>query len=176
MLSYKITNTDKINTYANRKSISVLKIITGIWLFILCISIFKNEEDDNLITLIVIFSFIGGLFYLMYLAVKKLMGFLGKNLTYIIDDNSLVVKQSIDDETEMGFLSRYFYRKGKNKGGYRDITVKFDKIKSIRKNNKGDLIVKTNPFTTGKITIPRELENLRDLEHQLQAKNGPSYR
>ena len=63
----------------------------------------------------------------------------------------------MDNETEMGFLAGYFYRKGKSKGGYRDFSMKFSKMKSVIKNAKGDLILKTRSITTGKIIIPREL-------------------
>ena len=39
----------------------------------------------------------------------------GKNITYILNDNTLQIQQNLDNETAMGFLAGYFYRKGKAK-------------------------------------------------------------
>ena len=111
---------------------------------------------------------VGVLLYVSFLGLKKLMWFLGKNITYIINDNTLQIQQNLNNETEMGFLAGYFYRKGKSKGGYRDFSLKFSKMKSVTKNGKGDIVLKTKSITIGKIIIPRKLENLRDLENQLQ--------
>ena len=61
------------------------------------------------------------------------MWFLGKNITYILNDNTLQIQQNLDNETAMGSLSGYFYRKGKSKGGYRDFSMKFSKMKSVMK-------------------------------------------
>lgn len=47
-------------------------------------------------------------------------------------------------------------------------------MKSVMKNAKGDLILKTRSITIGKIIIPRELENLRDLENQLRVGIKPN--
>ena len=102
------------------------------------------------------------------------MWFLGKNITYILNDNTLQIQQNLDNETAMRFLSGYFYRKGKSKGGYRDFSMKFSKMKSVMKNAKGDLILKTRSITIGKIIIPRELENLRDLENQSRVGIKPN--
>ena len=102
------------------------------------------------------------------------MWFLGKNITYILNDNTLQIQQNLDNETAMGSLSGYFYRKGKSKGGYRDFSMKFSKMKSVMKNAKGDFILKTRSITIGKIIIPRELENLRDLENQSRVGIKPN--
>ena len=168
MDTYKITKTENINTFANRKGGTALRIITGIIIIIFGLTIFTQKENDNITSIVVVFIFVGALFYFSFLGLKKLMWFLGKNITYIINDRTLIIQQNLDNETEMGFLASYFYRKGKSKGGYQDFSMKFSKMKSVMKNAKGDLILKTRSITIGKIIIPRELENLRDLENQLR--------
>ena len=41
-------------------------------------------------------------------------------------------------------------------------------MKSIHKNNNGDLILLTSSLLIGKVILPRELENLRDLEYKIR--------
>ena len=174
MATYKITKTENINAFANRKSNAAFKLLIVIFLFIFCLTVFTQKNTTNLISIGIVFLFVGVLFYVSFLGLKKLMWFLGKNITYILNDNTLQIQQNLDNETAIGFLAGYFYRKGKSKGGYRDFSMKFSKMKSVMKNAKGDLILKTRSITIGKIIIPRELENLRDLENQLRVGIKPN--
>ena len=157
MATYKITKTENINAFANRKSNAALKLLIVIFVLIFCLTVFTYKNTTNLISIGIVFLFVGVLFYISFLGLKKLMWFLGKNITYILNDNTLQIQQNLDNETAMRFLLGYFYRKGKSKGGYRDFSMKFSKMKSVMKNAKGDLILKTRSITIGKIIIPREL-------------------
>jgi hypothetical protein len=168
MTLYKISNTDNISSFANRKSASILKIIVFVILFIIVFSIFQRGKTDTIMPFIATFTFILVLFFIMFKAVKKLMWFLGKNIIYMVNDNTLVIQQAIENINKMPFLVRFFYYQGKRKGAYKDVSIDLNKVKSIKKNNSGDLIVKTKSFNIGKITIPREIDNLRALENQLR--------
>lgn len=170
MLIYKITRIANISAFANRKSNLTFKIVGVIFLIIVLGTIIKEGKTGELQILIPIFLFLGFLFYFLLLSVKKLMWFLAKNISYTLNESALLIEQNLDSETEMGFIPRYLYRTGKRKGGYRDVSIAYTKMKSIQKNSKGDLVLKTNSFVLGKIFIPREIENLRDLENKIRAK------
>jgi len=170
MQVYKITEKSKIESFAKRKINVSIKILIGIYAFLFSISIFRNKEEIQITTLVFVFLFIGVLFYFMFLHLKKLMKFMGKNISYTLTETNLLFKYNLDDEKEMGFFENYLYKSGKRKGGYKDYSIEFDKMKSISKNNKGDLILITSSLLMRKIIIPREIENLRDMENQIRTK------
>lgn len=169
-MTYKITKKEKRKAFADRKSNLGLKIIAVILTIIFLGLIFKSNGEMKVAPLIFIFLFIGGLFYFLFSSLKKLMWFIAKNISYVLTEEVLLVQQNMDNETGMGFIENYLYQSGKRKGGYKDVTIKYDKMTSIIKNNKGDLILKTNLLLMRKIIIPREIENLRDLENQIRVK------
>ena len=150
MATYKITKTENINAFANRKSNAALKLLIVIFVLIFCLTVFTHKNTTNLISIGIVFLFVGVLFYISFLGLKKLMWFLGKNITYILNDNTLQIQQNLGNETAMRFLAGYFYRIGKSKGDYRYFSMKFSKIKSVMKNAKGDLILKTRSITIKK--------------------------
>ena len=91
MATYKITETENINVFANRKSNAALITLIFIFVFIFCLTVFTKKNTANMISIGVVLLFVGVLFYVSFLGLKKVMWVLGKNITYIIIDNTLQI-------------------------------------------------------------------------------------
>ena len=78
MATYKITKTENINAFANRKSNAAFKLLIVIFLFIFCLTVFSQKNTTNLISIGIVFLFVRVLFYVSFLGLKKLMWFLEK--------------------------------------------------------------------------------------------------
>ena len=91
MATYKITKTENINVFANRKSNAALITLIFIFVFIFCLTVFTKKNTANMISIGVVLLFVGVLFYVSFLGLKKVMWVLGKNITYIIIDNTLQI-------------------------------------------------------------------------------------